>query len=352
MAFRSIAAVIDGIVVPEEARNAEFLRPVQIVSCPVYSCFGVVVVGCTEFPDDNWNIFIGECGLDVLENLVQFGLVGVGECHVVAVTHCKVIRAVCMNGSSDIVIIFWNLQITINGRICRSCIARNHQQTSVLVRRIHAADSFNEIIVQLVDNFIAFCVSVPFQSTGICGSWFVHAFKNQVLVIVCKIGCNLCPHLFQLRRHFFVSSCKVGTVDPFFVVQVQDDIHVLLIRIVNNFLDPFQPAAINGVDRIAVFIGGLGDMAEPAGRNPDRIKALCLDSIHHFLGHCWVAIGLFKTGDVVIVAIASAVQRVTDVEAQSHFLCDFKGTHNVRSICVHWYHCRKRNKTSSGKCCC
>ena len=351
MVFGSIAAVLR-VVVPDKARNAQLLCPGQIVSCPVHSCFGVVVVGCTEFPDDNRNIFVGECGLDVLENLVQFGLVGVRECHVVAVTHCKVIRAVCMNGSSDIVVIFRNLQITINGRICRSCIARNHQQTGVLVWRIHAADGFDEIMVQLVDNFVAGFIASPFQRTGICCSWFVHAFKNQVLVIVCKIGCNLCPHLFQLRSHFIISSCKVCTVDPFFVVQVQDDIHALLIRIVNDFLDPFQPAAINRIDRISACIGGLGHMAEPAGWNPDRIKALCLDGVYHFLGHCRIAPGFFKAGDVVIVAVTGTVQRVADVEAQSHFLCNFKGTHNVRSICVHWYHCRKWHQTSSGKCCC
>ena len=67
-------------------------------------------------------------------------------------------------------------------------------------------------------------------------------------------------HLLQPFGHFLISSGEVRTIDPLLVVQIQNDIHILIIGVVHYFLDTLQPLLADRVNRLAVFVSSRCDI--------------------------------------------------------------------------------------------
>ena len=258
----------------------------------------------------------------------------------VTIAHGKCIRGVRMERNCHIVIVR-HVQSRVGTCVCRSGIRRDHQQTGVLIRRINGTYRFHEIVVQLVDYFIAFRVALPFVgNSGL--SRFVHALEDQMLVVVLEVGGDLYPHLLQPFGHFLISSGKVRTIDPLLVVQIQNDIHILIIGVVHYFLDTLQPLLADRVNRLAVFVSSRCDILIPCGGNTNGVESLCLDGVDQFLRNSGIAPAGFT-------AVSGGIQRVANVPADRHVFRNIIGGHGSLSGsgCLEKCHAGKQHDCGS-----
>ena len=220
------------------------------------------------------------------------------------------------------IIIVRNFQIRVSACRSGSGIGRNHQKTCLLIGGVDGTNGVHKILIQLVDHFIAFRIALPLIGSASLPR-LIHTFEDQMLVVILKVGGDLCPHLLQTLGHLVISVREIGTIDPFLVVQVQNDMHALIVGIVHNFLNTLHPLLIDGVNRLAVFIGSCGDVLIPRGRNSNGVEPLCLDSIDQFLCDFGIAPAGFT--------VSGGVQRVTNVPADGHVFCDVLSRHSSLS---------------------
>ena len=134
------------------------------------------------------------------------------------------------------------------------CICGYHD-ISVLVVSACCTDSGNYCAVKVVDDFsFSSCAACPFLGAAL-GTGFVQCFKDKVLVILLELVCNLCPELCHLLFGSFiglVALCAAADVVILVVVvRVEDNVHIVLICVVNDFLDTLHPLLVN----VAVLIG-------------------------------------------------------------------------------------------------
>ena len=113
-------------------------------------------------------------------------------------------------------------------RFCRIIgNSRYNQQTVCIV----AASCTNSIYKCLVEFH---CLAVAIEGN------FVHSFKDQVIVIVCKVIGNLCPECLE-----FFQCSGIGALDPvFIVVCIYNGIHTIVHTVIDNFLDSGKESSI------------------------------------------------------------------------------------------------------------
>ena len=121
-------------------------------------------------------------------------------------------------------------------------IGRYHQR-AVLVVAAGGTHCLHEISVQLVDYASAFGVAaVPFK-VSVPPARLVHTLENKASAVVLEFVRYLLPEVLELLGRLLV-GILVGVV-PVFVMYVQNNVHTLVVRIVNNFVNTLKPGVVN-----------------------------------------------------------------------------------------------------------
>ena len=133
-----------------------------------------------------------------------------------------------------------------------------------------------------------------------------------MLVVVLE-GCGyLSPYLYELWLHLVICAAEIGSVYPVLMVEVEYDVHIVIDSVVNYLLDSCHPGGINIVAAVKVL--------EPCGRHTDCIESLCLDCIDH--GFCGLRVAPAGLSIEPACGIAVGIERIAEVPADLHFLCD------------------------------
>ena len=160
--------------------------------------------------------------------------------------------------------------------LCACTVTGEHKETGLSVRTVRTSDKVNEIVLKLVDDVaLGNCLCSPPLMRLVNGTGLVHALEDEVLVIILELLIDLSPDLQELGLDIIISVHEVTSVDPVLVVNVEDDVHIVLDTVVNDFLNTSHPL---GIDVIV-----LVQMLEPCGRNADCVEALSLQSIEELL---------------------------------------------------------------------
>ncbi len=334
------------IVVPKDTRDSVFFRSGDVIFRPCGSCVGIAEVRRSELADDNGDIFIREVFAHIREERVKLVCVCRSERlvsgHIGVRIHREIIRRISVKRNADIIIVR-NFKIAVYVIISGSAVIGHHQKSCVLVRRLDGADCVDKILIQFVYDFIAGLISRPLY---ICsgGSRFIHSLKDKVLVIVGKICRDLCPELFEFRRHIIVGRREIGPVYPLLVVNVQDNVHSVVIGVVNDFFDTREPLLADIEVSVNVLI--------PCYGNSYRVEALCLDGgnkLFRCLGVAPRGLGIESR----VGSGACRLERIAEIPAHFHIFRYLKRLHDIRRRDVlasgrKIIHCRKHTERGRG----
>ena len=158
----------------------------------------------------------------------------------------------------------------------------------------------------------------------------VHTLKYEVLIVVLELLSYLSPDSHKSGLDIVISCSKIRSVDPaLLMVNVEDNVHIVLISIVYYLVNTSEPCGIDLV--VAV------KMLEPCCRDTDCVEALCLEGIEESL----ISLRVFPAGlslntaacERISVGILSiSVEGVTEVPAHLHILCDLECCESACSV--------------------
>ncbi len=139
----------------------------------------------------------------------------------------------------------------------------------------------------------------------------VHILKDQLLVIVLEVGCDLLPQVGEL------ALC--GSIEPAcLVVGVDDAVQAVIQTVIHNGLNP---------GKICVHVHLALHCLVPGHRDPDGLEASLLDLLDHGLGGKGIAPGSFDLlrREGTRVPGVGGAEGITQVPAKTHVLHHIDG---------------------------
>ena len=261
----------------------------------------------------------------------------------VVLCHCEVVRQVGVYRVRHVSAAVGEGYSSDSLHIGRSAIAGEHEETLLVCGRALSADCLDELGIELVD--IVPCVAVialavaPFAHGGVaCLTGLVHALEYEVLVVVLECCGYLLPDSGELGFCVAVGVVvELSDVDPILVVDVEDNVHIVLDAVVNDFLDARHPSAVDVVAAVEVRV--------PCGGDSYRIEALFLDRVYHRLSGLGLSPAHLRVDARVAVA-ACSVEGIAEIPAYFHLARDIERTHSAR--CVGFCHFKYEGKAEAG----
>ena len=301
--------------------------------------FSAVFVGNnTIFTQNYRNSFIYIVSLHLGKQIVNIllfricsPLVSIAPCGIFG-CYCKDGRIVIMNRNSNHLVIR-QFVFRIAG-LCQVIVCTGQKQKSVSISASCTSDNIYKCLVECVQ-----CTIIERH--------FVHAFQYKMIVIILEIICNFCPHCLVAGERIHAGIKPVfGIVSAGAVpVHVDNNIHAVIISIVNNFLDTGKISIIN------IISFGVG-VFKPGHWNSDRVKTFGMNGINHSLcgdgvaphgfGGIGIPASLVNPASAHIAVFicnpaeseisfrtAGAVECVAQIPAHAHFIDNI----NCRFIC-------------------